>query len=74
MDLGWSANPLESFRLFQGKVLDEYDQLVQEFGMEVVDARGSITEQQRLVRNLIAKHVATTHVAESAEVPDEQPV
>ena len=28
MDLGWSANPLESFRLFQGKVLDEYDQLV----------------------------------------------
>ena len=28
MDLGWSANPVESFRLFQGKVLDEYDQLV----------------------------------------------
>ena len=38
MDLGWSANPVESFRLFQGKVLDEYDQLVDEFGMEVVDA------------------------------------
>ena len=28
MDLGWSANPIESFRLFQGKVLDEYDRLV----------------------------------------------
>jgi len=25
MDLGWSTNPAESFRLFQGKVLDEYD-------------------------------------------------
>ena len=25
MDLGWSTNPVESFRLFQGKVLDEYD-------------------------------------------------
>ena len=50
MDLGWSTNPVESFRLFQGKVLDEYDQLVEEFGLEVVDARGSITEQQRLVR------------------------
>ena len=62
MDLGWSANPLESFRLFQGKVLDEYDQLVQEFGMEVVDARGSITEQQRLVRSVITQHLNMNHV------------
>jgi dTMP kinase len=74
MDLGWSTNPVESFRLFQGKVLDEYDRIVEEFGLDVVNAVGSITEQQRLVRNLIAKHVTTTHVAESAEVPDEQPV
>jgi dTMP kinase len=62
MDLGWSANPHESFRLFQGKVLDEYDQLVQEFGMEVVDARGSITDQQRLVRNVITQHLNMNHV------------
>ena len=33
MDLGWSTNPVESFRLFQGKVLDEYDRLVDEFGL-----------------------------------------
>src|SRR5258705_11152142 len=45
MDLGWSTNPVESFRMFQGKVLDESDQLVNEFGLEVVDAKGSITEQ-----------------------------
>src|SRR5678810_976813 len=57
MDLGWSANPLESFRLFQGKVLDEYDQLVPEFGMEVIDAKSSITEQQRLVRSVITQHL-----------------
>src|SRR6058998_4002140 len=25
LDMGWSANPVESFRMFQGKVLDEYD-------------------------------------------------
>ena len=31
MDMGWSSNPAESFRLFQGKVLDEYDRLVDEF-------------------------------------------
>ena len=32
-------------------------ELVDEFGMEVVDARGSITEQQRLVRGVIAQHL-----------------
>ena len=74
MDLGWSANPVESFRLFQGKVLDEYDRLVDEFGLSVVSAVGSITEQQRLVRDLVAKHVETTHVVQRAETPDEQPV
>src|SRR5450759_556430 len=65
MDLGWSANPTESFRIFQGQVLDEYDQLVNEFGMEVIDAKGSITEQQRLVRAVIAQHlnaVSYTHL------------
>jgi dTMP kinase len=70
MDLGWSTNPVESFRMFQGKVLDEYDQLVQEFGLEVVDAKGSITEQQRYVRTLVAQHVKTSQV----EMTDDEPV
>ncbi len=62
MDLGWSTNPLESFRVFQGKVLDEYDRLVSEFGLEVVDARDSITEQQRLVRQLVAPYLTDRRV------------
>jgi dTMP kinase len=70
MDLGWSTNPVESFRLFQGKVLEEYDQLVNEFGLQVIDASGSITEQQRLVRQLIAQHVQTSAV----EITDDEPV
>jgi dTMP kinase len=70
MDLGWSANPVESFRLFQGKVLEEYDRIVDEFGLEVIDAVGSITEQQRHVRGLIAPRLATTQ----EEIHDEQPV
>jgi dTMP kinase len=62
MDLGWSTNPVESFRLFQGKVLEEYDRMVEEFDMQVVEAVGSITEQQRVVRSLVAKVVQTTPV------------
>ena len=68
MDLGWSANPVESFRLFQGKVLMEYDRLVDEFGLRVVEASGSITEQQRIVRQLVAPHVNVSEL----EIPDEQ--
>jgi dTMP kinase len=70
MDLGWSTNPIESFRLFQGKVLEEYDRLVDEFGLEVVDAVGSITEQQRHVRGLIAPRLEMSN----EEIRDEQPV
>src|SRR5881394_2375919 len=46
MDLGWSTNPVESFRLFQGKVLDESDRLVEEYALHVINAAGSITDQQ----------------------------
>ena len=53
MDMGWSSNPIESFRLFQGKVLEEYDRLVEEFGLRVVDASRSITDQQRVVRGIV---------------------
>jgi hypothetical protein len=35
-------------------VLEEYDRLVDEFGLQVVDASGSITAQQRIVRELVA--------------------
>src|SRR5262244_1315178 len=48
LDMGWSANPSESFRLFQGKVLNEYDRIVEEYGLDVVNAVKSITEQQRV--------------------------
>ena len=71
MDLGWSSNPAESFRLFQGKVLGEYDQLVNEFGLEVIDAAG-ITEQQRVVRALIAQQLQTKTT--TLETLDDEPV
>jgi dTMP kinase len=70
MDLGWSTSPVESFRLFQGKVLEEYDRIVEEYGLNVVDAVGSITEQQRVVRELIARHVESADA--NTEIASEQ--
>jgi dTMP kinase len=60
MDLGWSSNPTESFKLFQSKVLEEYDRIVPEHGLSVIDARGSITDQQRAFRRLVSERVELT--------------
>ncbi|MEO7191609.1 MAG: thymidylate kinase [Vicinamibacterales bacterium] len=57
MDMGWSTNPTESFRIFQTKVLAEYDRIVDEHDLMVVDARGSITEQQRVFRALVSENL-----------------
>ncbi len=57
LDMGWSENPEESFKLFQGKILSEYDRMVSEFGLTLVDATRSIEQQQREVRQLIMSHL-----------------
>ena len=67
MDMGWSNNLVESFRIFQGKVLGEYDRLVDEFGLSVVDATGSITDQQRIFRKLVTQHLEIAHDSEYAD-------
>jgi dTMP kinase len=67
MDMGWSTNLVDSFRLFQGKVLDEYDRLTDEFGLHVVDATGSITEQQRVFRKLVSQHLEIPNDTESLD-------
>jgi dTMP kinase len=54
MDLGLSREPAESFRLFQSRVLVIYDELVGEFGLDVIDATADISQQQHQVRQLAA--------------------
>ncbi len=48
-------SPAESFRLFQSRVLVIYDELVREFGLDVIDATADISQQQHQVRQLAAK-------------------
>ena len=57
MDMGWSTNPTESFRIFQSKVLEEYDRIVPEHSLSVVNAASSITEQQREFRLLVSENL-----------------
>jgi len=55
MDRGLSGDIEESFRLFQGSVVDAYDEMVKEFGLVVIDASRSIEEQQAEMRAIVAK-------------------
>jgi len=53
MDLGLSPSPVESFRLFQGKVLEEYDRMAPEYRFQVIDGTRSIDNQQQRVRAVV---------------------
>ena len=57
MDLNLSPDLTESFRIFQGRVLEEYLSMVDEFGFTVVDATQSVHRQQVSVRRLIEGRV-----------------
>jgi len=66
LDMGWSQNAQESFRIFQGKVLDEYDRLIDEYGLSVVDASQAITDQQQFVRGLVSRQLERPTLVETA--------
>jgi dTMP kinase len=57
MDMDWSNDPEKSFTVFQGKILEEYDRMVDEFGLTVIDATRSIEQQQREMRKIINQHL-----------------
>ena len=57
MDLGLSRNEEESFRLFQGRILEEYESMISEMGFHVIDAAGSIEEQQMQMRRIVIQEL-----------------
>jgi dTMP kinase len=55
MDMGLSADPRESFRIFQGRLLEQYLAMSTEFQFLVMDANQRVETQQSLVRQLVAE-------------------
>ncbi len=58
MDLGLSEDPIKSFRLFQNRILDEYEKMVPEFGLTAIDATLPIEEQQVQMRQVVLAKLA----------------
>src|SRR5437867_2856492 len=57
MDLGLSDDIEESFSTFQGMIRDRYEQMIDEFGLTVIDATRSIEEQQDEVRAIVHREL-----------------
>jgi dTMP kinase len=53
MDMNLSSDPYQSYKIFQGKVIEEYDKMVDEFGLIKVNASESIHQQQIQLREIV---------------------
>ena len=58
LDLGLSAESNESFRMFQGRIVDEYEKMVPEFDITVIDAVLPIETQQMQMRQIVKARLA----------------
>ncbi len=57
MDLRLSNDPYESFRIFQGRILEQYLAMSTEFDFFVIDANQRVEPQQMLVRKLVGQKI-----------------
>jgi dTMP kinase len=57
MDMALHTDPQESYRQFQSRTLDEYERLVKEFGLTVMDATRPVEAQQKALRRAIRPHL-----------------
>jgi dTMP kinase len=57
MDLRLSTDPYESFRIFQGRILEQYLAMSTEFDFYVLDAGQAVEPQQATIRQLLADRI-----------------
>lgn len=57
LDLGLAADPYESFKLFQARILQEYETLVEEFRLTVIDATLPLVKQQDQMRAIVKPYL-----------------
>jgi len=57
MDLRLSTDPYESFRIFQGRILEQYLGMASEFKFMVMDANQHVEKQQTFVRKVVGERI-----------------
>jgi len=73
-DLGLSDDKVTSFRLFQKRIFDEYEKMIEEFSFTVIDGTLPISIQQKEVRSIVQEMLQgwqgllTPHIVEQGEL------
>src|SRR6187397_600224 len=57
MDMHLSTDPYESFRIFQGRMLEQYLAMSTEFSFVVIDANERVECQQQIVRQIVQSKI-----------------
>jgi len=63
MDLRLSSDPYESFRIFQGRLIEQYLAMSTEFGFLVIEADHPVEAQQSIVRQLVSSKLDLSQFA-----------
>jgi dTMP kinase len=63
MDLRLSNDPYESFKMFQGRILEQYLAMSTEFNFTIIDATQPVEAQQNIVRDLVSAKIDFTQFA-----------
>src|SRR5437868_9205772 len=69
MDLHLSTDPYESFRIFQGRILEQYLAMSNEFDFVVMDANQRVEAQQGIVRQLVSRRIDLSDFQRSNPLP-----
>jgi dTMP kinase len=65
MDLNLSNDPYESYRIFQSRVIEQYESLSLSENFTIVDGTMEIEDSQKFVRSVVMKHLPS-NIASSA--------
>ncbi len=74
MDLRLSADPYESFRIFQGRILEQYMAMAGEFKFIVIDANQHVEKQQVFVRKLVGERINLARFRRRRPLPLPPPI
>lgn len=69
MDLRLSADPYESFKIFQGRVLEQYLAMSEEFKFVILDANQPVEQQQAQFRKLVSQRISLKKFKRRSPLP-----
>jgi dTMP kinase len=57
MDMGFSEDPCESFRIFQRRTQEIYDEMAPDFGFTIINGESDVIEKQQKIRKITAESI-----------------